>query len=355
MGFSNGSVIGKYSPAYLERYVFQFLGEDRDDVLVKPASGFDNGVIKLGDGKVLVVTTDPFFFIPSHGLRDAAWHAWHITGSDITTCGFAPTHIVLNFTLPVDMKDEEFAEIMEVCDQEAKKYGASIVTGHTGRYSKANYPFIGSAMFLSICPDDQYVTPSMVSPGDVIMMTKGVPISAIGMLARTFPKKVRNNVGHNVWKEAYDYILRSSCMDDALIAASVGLRNNGVTAMHDASEGGIVNALFELGGSSNVGLRINYDDIIIPYEAELICKEFSLDPLSSVSLGTLIIASRKEKAVGVIRALEEKGIAAQIIGKAVEKEEGLIAFSKGKELNITPPRTDPFWLLLAKGEKEGWL
>lgn len=90
------SNLGKFPRHFLETSVFPLLGANRTDVLVAPGIGLDNGVIDVGSDLALVVTTDPFFYIPQHGVLDAAWHAWHITGSDIATCGFPPTHVVLS-------------------------------------------------------------------------------------------------------------------------------------------------------------------------------------------------------------------------------------------------------------------
>lgn len=348
------SNLGKFPRHFLETSVFPLLGANRTDVLVAPGIGLDNGVIDVGSDLALVVTTDPFFYIPQHGVLDAAWHAWHITGSDIATCGFPPTHVVLNFTLPLSMEDEEFQSIMQICSQEAERFGASIIAGHSGRYEGAQYPFIGSAVFLSLCPADEYITSAMAQPGDVVIVTKGAPISAVGMLARTYPEQVRKRVGAEAWTLAYDYIRKSSSMDDSLIAASVGRRHAGVTSMHDATEGGVLNALYEISQTSNVGLRVDLSKIVIPPEVRAICTHFSLDPFTSVSLGTLILTARSEYADEIIRKLKMHAIAAWVIGEVVEHNNGAVAFYDGRKIDIDLPAPDPFWQLMAQGRELGW-
>src|ERR1035438_9418474 len=50
---------------------------------------------------------------------------------------------------------------------------------------------------------------------------------------------------------------------EARAAAAYGVRDAGVTAMHDATEGGVLGGLYEVAEASGVGLRINQS--AIPY------------------------------------------------------------------------------------------
>ena len=59
--------IGKISPDFFDEVIYPRLGAKRDDVLVGPSHGVDVGIIRIGDGRVMAVTTDPIYVVPQYG------------------------------------------------------------------------------------------------------------------------------------------------------------------------------------------------------------------------------------------------------------------------------------------------
>jgi hydrogenase maturation factor len=141
---------------------------------------------------------------------------------------------------------------------------------------------------------------------------------------------------------------------DALTAASVGLRDKGVTAMHDVTEGGLTGALYELSEASNIGLEVKLSDVIITEEAKLVCDLFSLPPYSTLSEGTLIITVKPEKAQRVLQELELKGIKSAIIGKVTDAKSGKWVESEGRREPLRKPASDPYWKAYWKAYRDGW-
>jgi hydrogenase maturation factor len=107
---------------------------------------------------------------------------------------------------------------------------------------------------------------NMSRAGDVILMTKGVAI-ATALLSRVFPKTIQKTFGVQFLERAQKYLYKFSVVEDALTAASVGRRDNGVTAMHDVTEGGLFGALYEFSQASNVGLEIELSEVFASAEA----------------------------------------------------------------------------------------
>src|SRR5207249_6137937 len=101
---------------------------------------------------IFLATTDPIYIVPQYGWERAAWFAFHILASDLTTSGVAPQYITMDWNLPMDIEDGQIETMLRVIDRESKKYGAAIVTGHTGRYEGCAYPMVGGATFLAIAP-----------------------------------------------------------------------------------------------------------------------------------------------------------------------------------------------------------
>ncbi|GIX07510.1 MAG: hypothetical protein KatS3mg115_1913 [Candidatus Poribacteria bacterium] len=113
-----------------------------------------------------------------------------------------------------------------------------------------------------------------------------------------------------------------SVVEDARIAASIGVRDQGVTAMHDATECGLWGGLVEVAQASRVGMRIERDAVPIHPDALKICELFGIDPYSSISEGTLVLTCRPHRVEALLEALRSAGITAAIIGEVVPPRGG---------------------------------
>ncbi|TLZ91200.1 MAG: AIR synthase, partial [Methanobacteriota archaeon] len=255
--------MGKVSRAFFENVIARHLGERRKDVAVGPANGVDVGVVRLPDSRAMISTTDPIYIVPQYGWERAAWFAFHILASDLTTSGVAPEYITMDWNLPMDIEDDQIETMLRVMDRECRKYGAAIVTGHTGRYEGCTYPMVGGATFLAIAPKDGWVTADMARPGNRLLVTKTAGLEATAILTNTFPDLVEKRLGADVTSRARALFESMSTVEDALAAASVGLRGNGVWAMHDATEGGVRNAVWEMAQASGVGVDVDLSKVIV--------------------------------------------------------------------------------------------
>src|SRR5437773_4301725 len=131
----------------------------------------------------------------------------------------------------MDIEDDQIETMLRVMDRECRKYGAAIVTGHTGRYEGCTYPMVGGATFLAIAPKDGWVTADMARPGNRLLVTKTAGLEATAILTNTFPDLVEKRLGADVTTRARALFESMSTVEDALAAASVGLRGNGVWAI----------------------------------------------------------------------------------------------------------------------------
>src|SRR2546425_6270526 len=138
----------------------------------------------------------------------------------------------------MDIEDDQIKTMLQVIDRESKKYGAAIVTGHTGRYEGCAYPMVGGATFLAIAPEDGWVTANMAKPGNHVLVTKTAALEATAILSNTFPDLIERKLGAEVTKRARALFDSMSTVDDALTAASIGLRRGGVWARPEATESG---------------------------------------------------------------------------------------------------------------------
>lgn len=339
---------GKISSEVFDQIIFRGLGATSPNTIVPPRHGVDVGIIRLDDQRVMAVTTDPVFVVPAYGWERAAWFAIHILASDAATSGLRPTYITVDLNLPRAISDSDLSRLWTAMHRECEKLGITIVAGHTGRYDGCDYPMVGGATVLAVGGADQWVTPTMARPGDLVLLTKGPAIEAAGLFAATFPSYLARRFGAERAAEAGRLFDQMTVVQDALTAASIGVRDGGVTAMHDATECGVWGGLVEVAQASGVGMRVDRDAIAIPEAVSLICDEFHLDPYSSISEGTLIVTVRPGRIDALQQAFRDANIPAFVVGEVRPASDGLSYQTKGQVYPLTHPRIDPFWTAFAQ-------
>ena len=330
--------LGKINPAFFKKVIYPRLGVKDVSVLVKPQSGVDFGVVVLGR-QVMALSCDPFYIARELGIEKAAWFAVHILASDVAVSGIRPRYLAVDLNLPLGMAEEELVLMWKVVHSECKKLGIAVVTGHTARYAGCNYPFVGGATMFGVGSRKKLIIPRS-RVGDAIIVSKGPAIETTGLMVAYFPGFLKEKYGESVLIAAQAVYYQMSTVKDAMITASVG----GVTAMHDATEGGVFGGLYEMARHSNVGMRIYQDDIILPIAVEKTCACFGIEPYISISEGTLLATVRQKKAKGVVAALKNEGIPASIAGEVVPEKEGLFILIKGRRKRLEYPKVDPFWI-----------
>ena len=94
-----------------------------------------------------------------------------------------------------------------------------------------------SAALVGEVENGRLILPGGARSGDRLLLTKGVPVEAVSLLAREFPDRLRRISTETELDEARDYLFQPgiSVVKDARLAARAGR----VTAMHDPTEGRI--------------------------------------------------------------------------------------------------------------------
>ena len=325
--------LGKVDRDFFDSYIYPHLGADREDVRLGPQHGVDFGVFDVGE-RVVATATDPVFVMPSLGFERAAWFAFHILMSDVAVSGIRPTHLSVDFNLPPDITDAEFAQVWETFDEEAKELGVSVVTGHTGRYAGCNYPMVGGGTVLGVGDPADLIRPDGARAGDRVLVTKGPAIEATGLLSIQFESLMREELDAETIEDAIDRFYDMSPVHDALTAAAAGP----VTAMHDATECGILGGLYEMARAGGVHLDVETESIPMQPGVLEACDFFDIDPWKSISEGTLLLTVAPDGAEDVLAALDSEGIPAAEVG-TVEEGAGVAVDSE----DIEHPEVDPFW------------
>jgi hydrogenase maturation factor len=273
----------------------------------------------------------------------AAWFAVHILASDAATSGLPLRWMAVDLNLPPEITDEELTSLWDAFHRACEDIGLAVVTGHTARYDGCAWPMVGGAVCIATGPEDRFVTPTMARPGDRVIVTKGAAIEATALFAATFPDRLTEGVGADVVERADALFERMTVVPEATVARGFGLRDQGVTSMHDATEGGVLGGLTEVASASEVGMRIELDAIPVREEVRAVCDHVGIDPYTSISEGTLIATVVADRADAFVRALGAAGIDGAIVGEVTRAADGVLLVTGGGDLPLEHPGVDPFW------------
>jgi hydrogenase maturation factor len=192
-------------------------------------------------------------------------------------------------------------------------------------------------------PEDRYVTPQMARAGDRVVVTKGAGIEATALFAATFPERLTTAVGDVTVKAADALFEQMTVVPEATVAREFGLRDRGVTSMHDATEGGVLGGLAEVAQASDVGMRIDLARIPVRPEVAAVCEHVGMDPYTSISEGTLIATVVPRRAAAFLGALAGAGIEAADVGEVLDASAGRVLVTAEGVLPLEHPGLDPFW------------
>lgn len=328
---------GKIPSNVLVRNVFHYRGTKDPSVILGSSIGEDAALVSLGE-KILVLKTDPV----TGATSDMGWLAVHINANDVACRGARPRWFLCDLLLPEKSDSTLIDEIMSQVDKAARQIGVSVVGGHSEVTPGLRKPIIVGYM-VGVVDKGKFITSSGARPGDHVIMTKSAGIEGTAVLASDYSQRIRKKAGFGLVARAKSLRQRLSVIDDALIALKAG----GVRAMHDPTEGGLLQGIWELAEASKVGFLIYESVIPVLPETKRICSIFGVNPLRLMSSGCLLIAADRRKSNLTVHLLRRKGIPAQIIGRFTPRIRGrTLVREDGTRVEIGPLERDELYRII---------
>ena len=318
--------VGKLNANLLDELVSSIKKKD-PRVIVGPKVGEDAAVIDIGD-KYLLSTTDPITFT-SYKI---GWYTVNVNANDIATMGGTPKWLLVSILLPENKTDSALVkEIFRDIENAADELGIDICGGHTEITKGLDRPIVSGHM-LGEVDKDKLVTNSHATVGDEIILTKGIAIEGMALLAREREKELSGKYG-KMFVERVQAFLHDPGIS---VVAEAHLANQtaNIHAMHDPTEGGLATGLYELTRASNTGVVIYEDKIHLLDETRILCSEYKLDPLGVIASGALLIVVDPDDRDAVLSKLVQNDITCSVIGKLTDKEDGLKIIADGEEREL---------------------
>jgi hydrogenase maturation factor len=248
--------------------------------------------------------------------------------------------------LPPETGHDDIGRLVEAIHESARELGIAIVGGHTGFYPGFVAPTIGGITVFGLARKGEYVTPAGARPGDKILLTKGPAIETAGLLAVLREEELLARYPAALVERAKGLTRAITVVDDALTAMAAG----GVTAMHDATEGGVAGGLYEIAAASGVGMTVDEGLFVYPDEVRMVCEAFAIDPVRAIAEGSLLVTVRPGRSAGVIARLKRKRIAASVVGEVLrDRRRRTLRRADGRVEDLAVPDQDPFWPAFFQG------
>ena len=326
--------VGKIPNSLLQALVLDKIKIKNADVLVNPGIGEDCCALDFGE-YLCVMSTDPITGTAAEVGRLAV----HISCNDIASCGIAPLGLLVTILAPEGTTQEDLEKVSDQLNMAANEIGADIIGGHT-EVTQAVNRFVLITMAVGKVKKDKMITTAGAKLGDDIIITKGAGIEGTAIIAYEKEDELLPILGESLLKKAKGYMEMLSVVPEGILAGEFG-----VNSMHDATEGGLLGALWEVCKASGTGARIEYEKIPLSEETRLICEHFHIDPLKLISSGCMLITC--ENGSSLVEKLAQQGIKAAIIGKVVEN--GCTIVQKdGSTKAVSEPESDELYKVLKK-------
>ncbi len=226
----------------------------------------------------------------------------------------------------------------------AKELGIAIVGGHCeSTPGLANPIVVGCIMGLT--EKGKYVTAASAKAGDKLILTKSAGIEGTAILATDREEQLKKVFPTTMLESAKGFYSQISVVKDALTAYRAG----GVHAMHDATEGGVLNGIHEMADAAGLGARVFEEKITVEPETAKICRFYEIDPLQLISSGALLIAADPQAAGNIINSLSQQHIYADVIGEFNPNPNKRILMHKDGSAEMLPrPVSDHLWIALMR-------
>lgn len=310
---------GKLPNDLLENFLDGFDFHD-PSVLINAGVGEDAAAVDIAKEEVLVIKSDPITF-----ATDAIGHyAVLINANDIATSGAIPRWFLTTLLFPSGVTASSIRQVMHELESVCRRWSITLCGGHTEITDAVTRPVI-TGMLAGTVSRNRLIDKRNIRPGDNVLLTKAVAVEGTAIIAREFGARLRVlGMTESDIETCKQFLFSISILEEAQIARDC----DGVSAMHDITEGGLATALMELSIAGEHRIRVNMDRIPVFPQTEKICSLLGIDPMGLIGSGSLLICSRKNTTETLMDSIRDAGIDIARIGEVMEAGRGVEAWSK---------------------------
>jgi hydrogenase maturation factor len=302
---------GKLGIDVLKRLLAKYTLLDQH-IVVGPKIGEDAAVIDLGKktDHYWVVTSDPITFT----TEEIGYYGVVVNLNDIATRGAIPKWFSATLLFPEEglhlrLIEKVFRQIHRAC----RRFKISFIGGHT-EITPGIKKMILSGHMIGEVKKEKLVKTSGARAGDLLLLMKGICIEGTSIIAREKePDLLERGLSQSLIERAKAFIFNPGI--DVLLAARIACDAVSVHAMHDPTEGGLINGIIELALASEKEIEVDFEKVHLYEESRILCQIYGLNPLGVIASGALILAISPSDLLTIQKSFRKTSIPIQVIGQ----------------------------------------
>lgn len=239
--------------------------------------------------------------------------------------------------LPETIEEHQLRALMAQAQEKCAELSIELAGGQTRVTAAVSVP-LATVTAYGIGAEDHSV--KVAAPGQDVILSKWIGLQGTAQIAECCREKLLERYPAWLVEEAASFDRYLSVLPEAQIAIEFG-----VCAMHDASEGGILGALWELAEGAGTGLCVDLQKIPLRQETVEVCECCRVNPYELLSGGCLLMTAWDGH--GLVTALEAAQIPAVVIGKLTDGNDRIL--TNGEEIRyLDRPQRDGIYQITRK-------
>ncbi len=306
-------------------------GELPPEVRLGPAEGEDAALVEIG-GRTWAIASDPVTFTAANAGRLAVV----VNANDVAVRGARPRYFVaVGLIAPHEATTERISELLRQVRESCDELGVALISGHTEVTPGLPHSVIVGTMLGEV--EGRALTSGGLRHGDHVAVTRAAGLEGTAILLADYHKRLRTLWGTS----AFDELQRQVAGDWLLVApqALAAAGCDGVTALHDVTEGGVGEALYEMAAASGLHIEADRREVPVLEATRQLCGDLGLDPLGLIGSGALLIGCDPSGTSELEEAMDRLDVPMAWIGRATDGDDepstGLPRFPRDELLKTT--------------------
>lgn len=224
------------------------------------------------------------------------------TCNDLAMMGAKPKYLTCSVIIEEGFEVESLKKIVASMEKELQINGAKVVSGDTKVVPKGSVDkiFINTAGIGEILYKG--ISSNSISKDDLILVSRDIGAHGATIFAAREGIELQSE-------------LESDCKSLFPIVEKLIESNIQITALRDATRGGVAAVLNEWAKQSNICIEVEEDKIPINDEVKGLCEILGFEALNLANEGTFVLAIKKEDSEKTLELLKTYNSNASIIGK----------------------------------------
>jgi len=262
----------------------------KNDILEKSE---DAAVLNICNSKNIAMSTDTFtvspIFFPGSNIGKLSICG---TCNDVAMMGAKPKYLTVGMIIEEGFDLADLKKIVHSMKEELKNNGAMIVSGDTKVMPKGTIDkiLINTTGIGDILVDG--ISSNNITTHDVVLVSRDIGCHGATIFASREGIELESD-------------LQSDCTSLYPIVQNLIDAGIKITALRDATRGGVAAVLNEWARQSNVCIEIEEDSIPVSNEVNGICEMLGFEPTLLANEGTFLIALPKEEANKALEILKQ--------------------------------------------------